>query len=64
MSESELEGKRPEWKDCILPRTKTFDFVLCDTPPKLSEDTNMFAASSRLAYPMRLALVSLVRQTV
>ena len=82
MSETDLEDKRPEWKDCILPRmkssyfvflftseryevmydklTKAFDFVLCDWPPELSEDTNMFAVSTGLAYPMRNALVSLV----
>ena len=83
MSESDLKVKIPEWKDCILPRmkssdfvilltsawyevmydkrTETFDIVLCDRRPKLSEDTNMFAATMGLAYPMRLALVSLVR---
>ena len=42
-------------------RTKAFDFVLCDRPPELSQDTNMFAATTGLAYPMRIALVSLVR---
>ena len=42
-------------------RTKAFDFVLCDRPPELSEDTNMFAATTGWAYPMRIALVSLVR---
>ena len=83
MSETDLEEKRPEWEDCILPRmkssdfvflltsewyevmynrrTKAFDFVLCDRSPELSEDTNMFAAITGLAYPMRIALVSLVR---
>ena len=80
MSETDLQDKRPEWKDCIIPwmksgdfvflftsewyevmydkRTKAFDFVLCNRPPKLSEDTNMFAATTGLAYPMRIALVS------
>ena len=83
MSETDLEQKRPEWKDCILPRmkssdfvflftsewyevmydkrTKAFEFVPCNRPPELSEDTNMFAATMGLAYPMRIALVSLVR---
>lgn len=83
MSETDLEEKRPEWKDCILPRmkssglvflftsewyevmydrcTKAFDFVVCDRSPELSEDTNMFAATVGLAYPMRVALVSLLR---
>ena len=83
ISESDLEDKRREWKDCILSRmkssdfvflftsewyevmynkrTKTFDFVLCNKPPKFSKDTNMFAATTGLAYPMRLALVSLLR---
>ena len=73
MSETDLQDKRPEWKDCILPRmksrdfvflvtsewyevkydkrTKAFDFFLCDRPPKLSEDTNMFAATTGFAYP-------------
>ena len=41
--------------------TKAFDFVLCDRPPKLSEDTNKFAATTGLAYPMRIPLVSLLR---
>ena len=36
-------------------------FALCDRPPELSEDINMFAATTGLAYPMRIALVSLVR---
>ena len=83
MSGTDIQDKRPQWKDCIIPRmkssdfvflftsewyevmydkrTKVFDFVLCDRPPKLSEDTNMFAATSGLAYPMRIALVSLLR---
>ena len=83
MSETDLEEKRPEWKDCILPRmkssrlvflftsewyevlydkrTKVFDFVACYSPPELSEDINMFAATVGLAYPMRVALVSLLR---
>ena len=83
MSETDLEEKRPEWKDCILPRmksvdfvflftsewyevmydkrTKAFDFVLCDRSPEFSEDTNMFAATTGLAYPICIALVSLVR---
>ena len=83
MAETDLEEKRPEWKDCILPRmkssdsvflfasewyevlydkrTKVFDFVVCDRPPELSEDTNMFAATTGLAFPMHVALVSLVR---
>ena len=83
MSESDLEEKRPEWKDCILPRmkssglvflftsewyevlydrcSKAFDFVVCDRPPELSDDTNMFAATVGLMYPMRVALVSFLR---
>ena len=83
MSQTDLEEKRPEWKDWILPRmkssdsvflftsewyevmydkrTKAFDFVMCDRSPELSEDTNMFAATTGLAYPMRIALASLVR---
>jgi len=83
MSETDLEEKRPEWKDCILPRmkssglvflftsewyevmydrcTKAFDFVVCDRSPELSEDNNMFAATVGLTYPMRVALVSLLR---
>ena len=39
-------------------RTKAFDFVLCDRPPELSEATNMFAATTGLAYPICIALVS------
>ena len=42
-------------------RTKGFEFVPCNRPPELSENTNMFAATTGLAYPMRFALVSLVR---
>ena len=83
MSERELEEKRPEWTDCILPRmkssglvflftsewyevlydrcSKAFDFVVCDRPLELSDDTNMFAATVGLSYPMRVALVSLLR---
>ena len=67
MSETDLEEKRPEWKDCILPRkksndfvflftsewyevmydkrTRAFDFVPCNRPPELSENTNMSAAT-------------------
>ena len=81
--ESDFEEKRPEWKDCILPRmkssglvflftsewyeilydrcSKAFYFVVCDRPPELSDDTNMFAATVGLTYPMRVALVSLLR---
>ena len=83
MSETDLEDKRPEWKDCILLRMKSSDFVflftsewyevmfdkrtkafvvvLCNRYPELSEDTNMFATTTGWAYPMRIALVSLVR---
>ena len=51
-----------EWyEEMYDKRTKTFDFDLCDRPPKLAEDINMFAATTGLANPMRLALVSLVR---
>ena len=68
MSETDLEQKRPEWKDCILPRmkssdfvflftsqwyevmydkrTKGFEFVPCNRPPELSENTNMFEATT------------------
>ena len=76
MSESDLEEKilsrmkssdfvflfTLEWYEVMYDkRTKTFDFVLCDRPPKLSEDTSMFAATTGLAYPMCFALVSLIR---
>ena len=51
-----------EWYEVLYDkRTKAFHFVLCDRPPELSEDTNMFAATTGLAHPMRIALVSLVR---
>ena len=51
-----------EWYEVMYDkRTKAFDFVLCDRPPELSEDINMFAATTSLAYPMCIALVSRVR---
>ena len=31
MSETDLEDKRPEWKDCILPRMKSSYFVFLFT---------------------------------
>ena len=31
MSETDLEDKRPQWKDCILPRMKSSDFVFLFT---------------------------------
>ena len=42
-------------------RTRAFDFVPCNRRPELSGNTNMFAATTGLAYSMRIALVSLVR---
>ena len=38
-------------------RTKALDVVVFDRHPELSEDTNMFAASVGLAYPMCVVLV-------
>ena len=51
-----------EWYEVMYDKlTKAFDFVVCDKPPELSGDTNMFAATTGLTYPMLVALVSLVR---
>ena len=47
-----------EWYEIMYDkRRKAFDFVVCDRPPKLSDDTNMFAATIGLAYPMCVAFV-------
>ena len=51
-----------EWYKVLYDRcSKAFYFVVCDRPPELSYDTNMFAATVGLTYPMRVALVSLLR---
>ena len=51
-----------EWYEVMYDkRTKDLDFFQGKRPPELSENTNMFADTTGLAYPMRIALVSLVR---
>ena len=51
-----------DWYEVMYDKcTKAFHFILCDRPPALSDDSNMFAATTGLSYPMHIALVSLVR---